>query len=227
MSSPSTTNQVMTAFWLLLGVGAGAILHRFGSRWAEELGKKEEALPPAFSPRSDRLFLALTAAVTGGIYAWAARGAEGGILARELFFLSLLVLVSVVDLRCGLVPDELIAAGLAGWAALWPWARTLTLAESLGGLAFGFGLFLFLALLSRGGIGGGDVKLAALMGLYLGPWGMMRSLLLAFLAGGVISGFLLLTRRKGRKDPIPFAPFLALGAAAGILGEGWWLWPLR
>jgi len=207
--------------WLLLGLGIGALLHRAGARWAERLARSEEALPSVISPRWERASLGLTAAATGVLYAWAAGRAGAPLpLLLELFFLSLLVLVSVVDLRSGLVPDELIATGLAGWAALWPWTRSLTLAESLGGLACGFGLFLLLALLSRGGIGGGDVKLAALMGLYLGPWGIVRSLVFAFLLGGVISGLLLLSRRRGRKDPIPFAPFLAFGAALGLLGVG-------
>lgn len=205
-------------FWLVLGLLAGALLHLAGVRWAERLSRSEEALPLALSPCWEAALSGLTAAATGIVYVWAASGARALPLLLELFFLSLLVLISVVDLRSGLVPDELIATGLAGWAALWPWTRTPTLAESLGGLGLGLGVFLLLALLSRGGIGGGDVKLAALMGLYLGPWGVLRSLLLAFLLGGVISGLLLLTRRKKRKDPIPFAPFLACGAALGLLG---------
>ncbi|MBT9176421.1 MAG: hypothetical protein DDT20_00740 [Firmicutes bacterium] len=61
-------------------------------------------------------------------------------------------------------------------------------------------------------MGFGDVKLAALLGLYLGPAPVMLTLLLAFVVGAAVGVLLMVLKIKGRKDMLPFGPFLALGA---------------
>ena len=87
----------------------------------------------------------------------------------------------------------------------------------------GFSLWVFLRVcevLSRGGLGGGDVALAGLLGLYLG-WmsyeALVVALLAAFLLGGVYAGFLLVTRRAHRGTRIAFGPFLIVGALIAVL----------
>jgi leader peptidase (prepilin peptidase)/N-methyltransferase len=67
-------------------------------------------------------------------------------------------------------------------------------------------------------MGVGDVKLGAMLGAFLGWKLALLSILLSMLLGGPLAGTLLATGRKGRKDPIPFGPFLALG---GLISLFW------
>ena len=70
-----------------------------------------------------------------------------------------------------------------------------------------------------GGMGMGDMKLGAMLGAFLG-WRLgLFALFVAVMAGGVVAAGLLLAGRKGRKDAVPFGPFLALGGAAALLVE--------
>ena len=76
-------------------------------------------------------------------------------------------------------------------------------------------VLLVIALVARGGFGFGDVKLAAFLGLYAAyfSWGrLVVALVLPFIVGGVVSIFLLVTRIRGRKDAIPFGPYMVAGA---------------
>ena len=90
------------------------------------------------------------------------------------------------------------------------------------------GLFLLaIAVVSRGGMGGGDIKLGALMGLYLGLTNLAIAFFLAFLIGGVTGLVLMISGNKGRKDAVPFGPFLSLGAILAVFwGEklASWYW---
>ena len=87
--------------------------------------------------------------------------------------------------------------------------------RALAGGGIYFGLLLVIALLARGGFGMGDVKLAFLLGTFLAfpSWDTLGAgIFLAFLIGGLVSLILLITKKKGRKDAIPFGPPLILGA---------------
>ena len=131
-------------------------------------------------------------------------------------FLSVLVAVTVIDIHHRIIPDKIVIVGvvlglplvaLQSWPTLW---------SGLAGFVAA-GLFLLaIAVVSRGGMGGGDIKLAALMGLYLGLQNVAVALFLAFLVGGVFGIFLLVTGLKGRKDAVPFGPYLALGGIAAL-----------
>jgi Flp pilus assembly protein protease CpaA len=79
------------------------------------------------------------------------------------------------------------------------------------------GVFLLLALLQRGAMGAGDVKLAGLLGLMFGYPTALQTLLLGVIVGGVVAAALLLTRRLGRKALIPYAPFLSAGGILTLL----------
>lgn len=129
---------------------------------------------------------------------------------------AVLSVCTVADLRRRTVPNRAVAAG--AMAAL----AVLALAEPslLGGrllAALAAGAFLLVpALLCPGSMGIGDVKLAAMLGLYLGA-GMISALLVAFLAG-TLAGLVLLLRHGpvARKMTIPFVPYLALGAILSL-----------
>lgn len=86
----------------------------------------------------------------------------------------------------------------------------------IGGAA-GFVLFFLIALVSRGGMGLGDVKMAGLIGLAVGVPDVFTAILLAVLCGGLVAIILLAFKIKRRKEGIPFGPFLAVGAMATLL----------
>jgi leader peptidase (prepilin peptidase)/N-methyltransferase len=66
-------------------------------------------------------------------------------------------------------------------------------------------------------MGMGDVKLAGMIGLATGFPGIVVAVYAAILCGGLAAAFLLVSRRKGRRDPIPFGPFLAWGAVVALI----------
>ena len=92
-------------------------------------------------------------------------------------------------------------------------------AALIGGAAAG-GLMLFALVVSRGAMGLGDVKLATFAGLALG-WPLIApALVLMAVSGGATAAVLLLFRLRGRKDPIPYAPFISTAAVVVILWQG-------
>lgn len=138
------------------------------------------------------------------------------------------VVLAVVDLRTHRLPNAIVLPALAVTVALLaascllgaPW-RALLRALTAGAVLFV--LFLLLRMLGGGAMGGGDVKLAALVGVLLGWAGwsaVVLGVLAAFLLGGVVAVALLVTRRASRSTRIPFGPFLVAGTWIGVLAEG-------
>jgi leader peptidase (prepilin peptidase)/N-methyltransferase len=84
----------------------------------------------------------------------------------------------------------------------------------------GGGMFLLLAIITRGGLGLGDVKLAVLIGAMLGLPAAYLALFYGVIAGGVIIFLLFASGVVGRKEPVPYAPFLALAAIGVALLQG-------
>jgi leader peptidase (prepilin peptidase)/N-methyltransferase len=134
-----------------------------------------------------------------------------------LTYCGLLLLIGVIDLEHRLVPDVLIALGMllaAAFNAIHPMPG---LAAALLGAALGGGVFLVQAVLGRGAMGAGDVKLAALIGMMTGfPW-VMQALVLGIILGGAVAALLLVTRVRGRREHIPYAPYLVAGAIVTLL----------
>jgi len=95
-----------------------------------------------------------------------------------------------------------------------PWLENIN--GAIGG-AIGFVLLLIPALIFRGGIGWGDVKMAALIGLVTGFPLVFVALLTGIIMGGLVAGILLLLKIKKRKEAIPFGPFLSLATIATLL----------
>ncbi len=129
---------------------------------------------------------------------------------------SSLIVASVIDIKHMVIPDEvLVFAALAGGIILYldSWERLKW------GLVSGLGAGLFLTLVilvSRGGMGWGDVKLAGVMGLYLGPGATVVGFVAAFVAGALAGLILVATGRKGLKDAVAFGPFLSVGGLAAL-----------
>jgi leader peptidase (prepilin peptidase)/N-methyltransferase len=132
-------------------------------------------------------------------------------LAMAMLFASLFIVILVIDLEHHLILNRVVYPAIV-LAFL---ARILTpnygiTSVVIGGVT-GAGILLLVALIFPGGMGMGDVKLAALIGLLVGFPHVLVALLICFVLGGAVAGGLLLARLKGRKDPIPLAPFLTAG----------------
>jgi leader peptidase (prepilin peptidase) / N-methyltransferase len=130
----------------------------------------------------------------------------------DVSLVAVLGVVTIADLRTRLIPDAPLLAGLAAALALGAVADPGSLpARLIAGIAAG-GFLLAAALIRPDGMGLGDVKLAAVIGAYLGSRAV-EALMVAFAAGSV-AGLILIARHgwSARSRTIPFAPFLALGA---------------
>jgi leader peptidase (prepilin peptidase) / N-methyltransferase len=138
-------------------------------------------------------------------------------LVPALVLLGALVAITAIDLDHQIIPDAVSLPGIAlGFAAsLLPGG--VGWRASLIGIVVGGGIFFVIIVLSRGGMGGGDMKLGAMLGAFLGWQLVLVAILIAVLAGGLVAIALLALRRKGRKDPVPFGPFLALGGTMALL----------
>lgn len=132
-------------------------------------------------------------------------------------YCSFLLLIAVVDLRHRLILNVLIypAAVVALLLRFVPPGKD-ALTTLLGG-AVGLTFFSLVALMRRGGMGAGDVKLAALIGLMVGFPQVVWALTLGILAGGIAALFLFLTHLRELKSYMPYAPFLCLGAAITLV----------
>ena len=95
-----------------------------------------------------------------------------------------------------------------------PWSQGYL--GSLLGMALGGGVMVLIAYASKGGMGGGDIKLSGAMGAFLGP-SVMGAIMTAFFLGAIVSMGLLVLNYKTRKDLIPFGPFLATGGFLTML----------
>lgn len=135
------------------------------------------------------------------------------LVAGGLFSLMLLA-VFVIDLDHQVVPNAITYPGLAAGVLLAiPQGRLVpALLAAAGAGAF----FLLIAVISRGGMGGGDIKLAAMIGAFLSWPAIAVALLLAFGLGAGAGVLLIVAKRRSRKDLIPFGPSLAAGGVAAL-----------
>ena len=165
-----------------------------------------------YSPR-----YALVELLTGCLFALCGLYYLPGIpLALVFVFVASLVVLTFVDFDHQIILDEVLLLML-GCGAAYVFFTTGDYWDALYGMGFAGGLMLLIFVLSRGGMGAGDVKLCFVLGLWLGLKASIVCLMLSFIFGGVIGVFLLATGIKGRKDPIPFGPFLCLGAYISLL----------
>ncbi|TFZ40675.1 prepilin peptidase [Soehngenia longivitae] len=135
----------------------------------------------------------------------------------EFIYLSLLtsflISITIIDLKHQIIPDGLVVSVL-GLNILYKignyfmYGISFEFLDSLFGLLAGAGIFLLILLISRGGMGGGDVTLVGALGFSLGLKNTILMILLSFIIGAVISIILLVFKIKSMKDPIPFGPFI-------------------
>ena len=142
------------------------------------------------------------------------------LFARNLVFLGCLFLLTLTDLDAMIIPDGCHIVALAAWLAALPFvgmSRGEIIAHVIAGLALGGGLLLISLIMDkimgRDTLGGGDIKLLAVVGLYLGPIDALFALVLACVIGLL---FHALWRGENAR-PFPFGPSIAVAAAAMLL----------
>jgi len=173
------------------------------------------------------------AVLTVGLVALGVRFGEepAGVLAGVVAVFVVLVALSAIDIATYRLPDRIVLPALC-LSIVWFTAVSLVdghpaqIRSALAGAAVYFGVLLVAHLISPRGMGFGDVKLAALLGLLLG-WiapSVLDAVLLvlwAMLIGfavGTIVGLVILMRRRSNR-PFPFGPFLALGTVGALLAS--------
>ncbi len=161
----------------------------------------------------------LTEATLGGL--WAATylivGDEDlAELALGLIFCTVLLAITLTDLELKLIPNAIVLAGSVAAVAIVAATDAGDLGPRAIAAAIAGGGLLLVALAYPRGMGMGDVKLAAMMGLFLGR-AVAPALLVGFLAGSIVGVYLIARHgSEGRKRAIPFGPFLALGGIVGL-----------
>ena len=127
-------------------------------------------------------------------------------------------ITAVLDFRSRKIPNKLILAMIAAWVLIITPklfydidTAILMLSDSLLGFAVGGGIFMLVYLVSRKGLGGGDVKFMAAAGLYIGYYGILPAMLCGTISAALAGLALILLKKIGRKDTIPLVPFLYAG----------------
>jgi leader peptidase (prepilin peptidase)/N-methyltransferase len=206
--------------WLMLvtclvGGVIGSFLPRVVVRYSPVA---DEPMPPPFR----LLIMVATAALFALVAVFLGWSWE---LPAYLFFAAVAVVLTVIDLRHHLLPNAVVvpalgigfllliaaSAGEGAWGAL--------LRAVLGALVL-FVLYLVLALISPAGLGMGDVKLAAVLGLFLGfqGWGaLFVGAVLASVIGAVVGLAVLVSRRGGLHSEVPFGPSMLAGALLAVV----------
>lgn len=144
-------------------------------------------------------------------------------LSLDFLFISvitiILVAISVIDLKSMTIPNGLVISLLVT-AVLYSVTKLvfpnmfnepMSWFEPLIGFFAASVPLLLVAIISKGGMGGGDIKLMAAAGIFLGWKGILLALVSGSLVGAIVSIILMIAGKKSRKDMIPFGPFLCMG----------------
>lgn len=136
---------------------------------------------------------------------------------KALILTSFLLVITFIDYDHQLILDKVLLWLSGTGVVINLWTNSMSIWDMLIASSLGSGLLLFIAVVSKGGMGGGDIKFAAALGIWLGWQYLLLALLLSFVFGGIGGLSLLLFKLKNRKDFIPFGPFIAVGALLSLL----------
>ncbi|MCJ7737365.1 MAG: A24 family peptidase [Anaerolineae bacterium] len=139
-----------------------------------------------------------------------------------LVYSAIFAVILITDLERLLILNVIIYPAIILAIIASSFTPQLTLRHGLLGGAIAFGFFFVAALVGNaifgsGALGAGDVKLAAFVGLLTGFPLVIEALILTILVGAVVSLLLLLTRVRRLQDPVPYGPFLVIGAVITLL----------
>jgi leader peptidase (prepilin peptidase)/N-methyltransferase len=230
---PALLPVLLPALAGVLGLAVGVPLARSAARWEPRpepvpvpAGGAAAADPvPAARSVALRVPRPLPELATGVLFALTAvRFGATPVLPAYLLLAAVGVWLAVVDLRTRRLPDRVVLPALGGGALLLAVAAAVhgdpaALGRAVAGAAVLFAAYLVLALLAPAGLGMGDVKLAALLGLYLAQLGwaaLVDGALAGFVVQAVLALLLLATRRVALRGYVPFGPAMLAGAALAV-----------
>lgn len=191
---------------MLSALVLSAVLTELGSRWIDFLYRMPTApltFPDEISSRARFRKPLLAVLMFAGFFS-----VQEIYLGAAVFFLAL---ITATDFEQYVIFDRMLLpfalAGILAAAYL-----GLPLGERFLAAALGGGIFLLIALVSRGGIGGGDIKLVATLGLWLGAETLLNVVIAACIGGGIVAVALILAGKKNRTDYFAYGPYFALAA---------------
>jgi len=151
-------------------------------------------------------------------------GMTGIPLLSSVLLVTLSYIAMIFDLNTKRIPNMLVVTMVGGWLLLMVtvvFVRTENiisiLTDSMYGFLTGGGLFLLVYILSRKGLGGGDVKFIAAAGLYLGFAGIIPAILYGSVLAALTGLILVWLKKLGRKDTMPLVPFLFIGIMVTVI----------
>ena len=212
----------MTAYIMIcLTIVVAFILVRYGSQWIDRLYEKRKDILtfPAAIEKRRKYRKSLLGILFTGSGLWLSLHVSIPEILFLLYATALLLLMTMTDFEqyC-LFDDMMIPFALGGviWCMVFP---ETAINHGIAVLAGG-GVFFLLAVLSGGALGGGDVKLVAALGLWLGTEQLLTVVCLGMVFGGVVAGILLLLKKKKRKSAFAYGPYFALTTVALFLLHG-------
>lgn len=154
-----------------------------------------------------------------GLFAWVTWMTFGFQWDTVIFFILIAALITItfIDLDHRIIPDIISLPGIPlGFLASFALSN-VTWLESLLGIVIGGGILLIIAvgyklLTGKEGMGGGDIKLLAMIGAFLGWQGVLFTIMISSFTGTIVGLMLMLRSNQGTKLAVPFGPFLAIGA---------------
>lgn len=197
------------------------IATRFGSSWIDKLYTQEEdsdllSFPKQIAQRARfrmPLLFVLLAVCIGK--AWSVT--TGTQLFYYAIAIVLLVFVTITDFEQYVIFDSMLLP-LAVTGVCYTLHMQLPITEHFASALCGGGLFFLLTVLTKGAIGGGDIKLIAALGLWLGVRPLITVIAYGFIAGGIAALFLLVTKQKQRNSYFAYGPYFALSGIAMLMG---------
>lgn len=194
---------------------------KYGSLWIDRLYLKNHSIlsfPDAVGSRARyRVKLLTLLFFLTGIRLFFV--SQGIILVLSLALCGLLLLIIATDFEQYCIFNDMIiplaAGGVLCCALFLPIAIDHLISAAAGGI-----LFLIIAILSRGALGGGDIKLIASLGLWLGTDALFAVSMIGIILGGLVALLLLLTGKKKRKSAFAYGPYFALTTIALFLIRG-------
>ena len=139
-----------------------------------------------------------------------------------IILLSSLIIIAFIDLNKQIIPDVISLPGIGVGLILSFFVPYISFINSALGVLVGGGIIFIIGLagsviFKKEAMGGGDVKLAAMIGAFLGWKYTIISLFLGFFLGALVGIFLILSKIKSKEDMVPFGPFIALGSFITLL----------
>lgn len=194
---------------------------KYGSLWIDRLYLKNHSIlsfPDAVGSRARyRVKLLTLLFFLTGIRLFFV--SQGIILVLSLALCGLLLLIIATDFEQYCIFNDMIIPLALGGMALCAWYRPFFWDHAMAAAAGGV-IFLVIGLISRGALGGGDIKLIACLGLWLGTDALFAVSMIGIILGGLVALLLLLTGKKKRKSAFAYGPYFALTTVALFLIRG-------